>query len=73
MGVNATEIAGNILHKTGEAAQKIGEGATGVLGNITEEIKVGVSGNLQIESRVTDSKITTLALSVPPNPNNLIL
>ena len=45
MGKNVTEVGGDILNKTGEAAQKIGEGAAGVLGNLTGEIKQGISGN----------------------------
>jgi len=45
MGKNVTEVGGDILNKTGEAAQKIGEGAAGVIGNVTEEIKEGISDN----------------------------
>jgi hypothetical protein len=44
-GKNASEVGGEILNKTGEAAQKIGAGAAGVLGNLTGEIKEGLSGN----------------------------
>jgi hypothetical protein len=42
---NTTEVGGDILNKTGETAKKIGEGAAGVLGNLTGEIKQGISGN----------------------------
>lgn len=42
---NASDVGGEILNKTGEAAQKIGAGAAGVLANITGEIKEGLSGN----------------------------
>jgi hypothetical protein len=45
MGKNASEAGGEILNKTGETAKKIGEGAAGVLGNLTGEIKQGISGN----------------------------
>ena len=44
-GKNASEVGGEILNNTGEAVQKIGAGAAGVLGNITGEIKEGISGN----------------------------
>jgi hypothetical protein len=43
------KIPGNVrndtLNDTGEAAQKIGEGAVDIMSNITAEIKEGVSGN----------------------------
>jgi len=42
---NASEVGGEILNKTGEAAQKIGAGAAGVFANLTGEIKEGLSGN----------------------------
>src|ERR1051325_4273197 len=42
---NASEVGSQILNKTGEAAQKIGAGAAGVLANLTGEIKQGLSGN----------------------------
>ena len=42
---NASEVGGEILNKTGEAVQKIGAGAAGVLANLTGEIKEGISGN----------------------------
>ena len=42
---NASEVGGEILNKTGEAAQKIGAGAAGVFANLTGEIKQGLSGN----------------------------
>lgn len=42
---NASEVGGEILNKTGEAAQKIGVGAAEVFANITGEIKQGVTGN----------------------------
>lgn len=42
---NASEVGGEILNKTGEAAQKIGAGAAGVFANLTGEIKEGISGN----------------------------
>lgn len=42
---NASEVGAEILNKTGEAAQKIGAGAAGVLANLTGEIKEGLSGN----------------------------
>jgi hypothetical protein len=45
MGKNASDVGGNLLNKTGETAKKIGEGAAGVLGNLTGEIKQGISGN----------------------------
>ena len=41
----ASEVGGEILNKTGEAAQKIGAGAAGVFANLTGEIKEGLSGN----------------------------
>jgi hypothetical protein len=42
---NASEVGSQILNKTGEAAEKIGAGAAGVLANLTGEIKQGLSGN----------------------------
>lgn len=42
---NASDVGGEILNKTGEAAQKIGAGAAGVLANLSGEIKQGLSGN----------------------------
>jgi hypothetical protein len=45
VGKNASYVGGDILNKTGETAKKIGEGAAGVLGNLTGEIKQGISGN----------------------------
>ena len=42
---NASEVGSLILNKTGETAQKIGAGAAGVLGNLTGEIKQGITGN----------------------------
>jgi hypothetical protein len=42
---NASDVGGEILNKTGEAAQKIGAGAAGVFTNLTGEIKEGLSGN----------------------------
>jgi hypothetical protein len=42
---NASEVGGEILNKSGEAAQKIGAGAAGVFANLTGEIKEGLSGN----------------------------
>ena len=42
---NASDVGGEILNKTGEAAQKIGAGAAGVFANLTGEIKEGLSGN----------------------------
>ena len=45
MGKNASDVGGDILNKTGETAKKIGEGAAGVLGNLTGEIKQGINGN----------------------------
>jgi hypothetical protein len=45
MGKNATEVGGDILNKTGEAAQKIGGGVAGVLSNLSGEIKQGLTGN----------------------------
>lgn len=42
---NASEVGGEILNKTGEAAQKIGAGAAGVLANLSGEIKEGITGN----------------------------
>jgi hypothetical protein len=45
MGKNVTEAGKSLLNKTEEAAKKIGEGAAGVLGNLTGEIKQGLSGN----------------------------
>ena len=45
LGKNASDVGGEILNKTGEAAQKIGAGAAGVFTNLTGEIKEGLSGN----------------------------
>jgi hypothetical protein len=45
LGKNASEVGGEILNKTGEAAQKIGAGAAGVLANLSGEIKEGITGN----------------------------
>jgi hypothetical protein len=45
LGKNASEVGGSVLNKTGEAAQKVGAGAAGILGNITGEIKEGITGN----------------------------
>src|SRR5687767_8508895 len=45
LGKNASEVGGEILNKTGDAAQKIGAGAAGVFANLTGEIKEGISGN----------------------------
>jgi hypothetical protein len=45
LGKNASEVGGEILNKTGEAAKKVGIGAADVLGNISGEIKEGLSGN----------------------------
>lgn len=45
MGKNVTEAGKSLLNKTEEAAKKIGEGAAGALGNLTGEIKQGLSGN----------------------------
>jgi CHRD domain len=42
---NASEIGGEILNKTGEAAKNVGIGAADVLSNISGEIKEGLSGN----------------------------
>jgi len=44
-GKNASEVGGEILNKTGEAAEKIGAGAAGVLANLSGEIKEGLTGN----------------------------
>ena len=45
LGKNASEVGGEILNKTGDAAQKIGAGAAGVFANLTGEIKEGISSN----------------------------
>jgi hypothetical protein len=45
LGKNASEVGGEILNKSGEAAQKIGAGAAGVFANLTGEVKEGLSGN----------------------------
>jgi hypothetical protein len=42
---NASEVGGEILNKTGEAAKNVGIGAADVLSNISGEIKEGLSGN----------------------------
>jgi CHRD domain len=42
---NASEVGGEILNKTGEAAKNVGVGAADVLSNISGEIKEGLSGN----------------------------
>lgn len=45
LGKNASEVGGEILNKTGEAAKGVGIGAADVLSNISGEIKQGLSGN----------------------------
>jgi len=45
LGKNASEVGGEILNKTGEAAKGVGIGAADVLSNISGEIKEGLSGN----------------------------
>ena len=45
LGKNASEVGGDILNKTGEAAKKVGIGAADVLSNISGEIKQGLTGN----------------------------
>jgi CHRD domain len=45
LGKNATEVGGEILNKTGDAAKKVGIGAADVLSNISGEIKEGLRGN----------------------------
>ena len=45
LGKNASEVGGEILNKTGEAAKSVGIGVADVLSNISGEIKEGISGN----------------------------
>ncbi|HEY7777126.1 MAG TPA: hypothetical protein VIA09_01180 [Nitrososphaeraceae archaeon] len=45
LGKIASEVRSDTLNETGEAAQKIGAGAAHIFGNISEEIKEGISGN----------------------------
>jgi hypothetical protein len=45
LGKIPSEARNDTLNKTGETAQKIGAGAANILGNISEEIKEGISGN----------------------------
>jgi CHRD domain len=45
LGKNASEVGGEILNKTGEAAKKVVTGAADVVSNLSGEIKEGVSGN----------------------------
>lgn len=42
---NVSQVGGEILNKTGEAAKTVGVGAADVLSNISGEIKQGISGN----------------------------
>jgi hypothetical protein len=43
-GKNVTDAGKTLLNKTGEVLQGVGSGAASVLGNITGEIKEGISG-----------------------------
>jgi hypothetical protein len=44
IGKNVTDAGKTALNKTGEVLQGVGSGAASVLGNITGEIKEGISG-----------------------------
>jgi hypothetical protein len=44
LGKNVTDAGKTALNKTGEVLQGVGSGAASVLGNITGEIKEGISG-----------------------------
>ena len=45
LGKNASEVGGEILNNTAEAAKKVVTGAADIVSNISGEIKEGVSGN----------------------------
>ncbi|HJR85328.1 MAG TPA: CHRD domain-containing protein [Nitrososphaeraceae archaeon] len=45
LGKNVSEVGGEILNKTGEAAKNVVTGAADIVSNISGEIKEGISGN----------------------------